>query len=190
MKRACVLLTAAAAVAAGCGDGGSAQGEPSDPPAKPPTGWRSVRNAEAGFTLSVPRDWTVSNEGKASVLKSPDEVDALTVTADRGGEARMLDAATYARQAIDALPGFEGSLDPTAKRVTGSPYRSARLDGVGRVKGSGGAARFTVVAFQRPGRVTYTAVIFRNARVIPSFDEQRIKQVLRSFRAQRSGRSG
>lgn len=184
MKRASLLLAAVALAAGGCGgDSKQAPGERADSPAKPPAGWRTVTNAEAGFTLSVPRNWSVRPKGDATVIRSRDKLDVITLAGDRGEEARSLDPATYAERTIAALPDFEGSLAAKAQRVRGSPYRSARLDGQGTLKTSRRPQRITVAVFQRPGRVTYVAVIFRNPHVDPRFDEPRLTRILRSFRA-------
>jgi hypothetical protein len=191
VRRVLLVLAALALAAAGCGSEGSSTSasERADPPAKPPRGWRTVTNAEDGFTLSVPRNWSVRATRGATVISSPDKLDVITLAADRGAEARSIDAATYAERTIAALPDFEGSLAPQARRVRGSPYRSARIDGQGSLKTSRRAQRITVVAFQRPGRVTYAAVIFRNPRVDPRYDEPRLRRILRSFRARPPGKS-
>jgi hypothetical protein len=186
VKRAYIVLAAIALAIGACGgDGGSKgdSGERADAAVEPPRGWRTVTNDDAGFSVAVPRRWSAHARGSATVLHAPDKLDVITVAADRGEEGRTVDAADYARQTLEALPDFEGSLTPTAKRIRGSPYRSARLDGEGSLKTSRRPDRITVVAFQRPGRVTYVAVIFRNPRIDPRYDEPRLGRILRSFRA-------
>ena len=183
-KLICALAVVALA-AGGCGGDDSSDGpeESADKPARPDPGWRTVRNAEAGFTISVPRRWSAGVERGATLIRSPDELVVITLAADRSQSARDLEPETYARRTLAALPGFEGSVDESPP-VRPSPYRNARVDGVGSVETSRRPQRLTVVAFTRPGRVTYAAVIFRNPRVDPRFHESRLLRILSSFRAQ------
>jgi hypothetical protein len=44
--------------------------------------------------------------------------------------------------------------------------------------------RITIAAFRRPGLVTYTVLVFRNARVRPRFNDPVVNRVLGSLRAQ------
>jgi hypothetical protein len=180
-------LLAVLVIAGGCGgdSGSKVKREPSDAAAKPPKGWRTVRNREAGFTLSVPKSWTARVKGTATVLRSKDRLLVVTVAADRGEEGRDLGAAEYARRTLNALPDFEGSVLPRAHRVRGSPYRSARVEGAGTLKTSKRIQGITVVTFRRPGRVTYALVAFFNPKVPGSFYATKLRRILRSFRAQR-----
>lgn len=179
-------LLVALLVAAGCGGHQTSKfsGQPSDPPAKPPRGWKTAGNREAGFSLSVPRSWTGGVEGTATLIRSKDRLLVITIAADRGEQGRKLTASDYAHRTMAALPGFEGSVAPGVRAVGGSPYRSARVDGRGTLKTSRRVEGITVVAFQRPGRVTYALLAFFNPRLPESFYEKKLKRILRSFRAQ------
>jgi hypothetical protein len=71
--------------------------------------------------------------------------------------------------------------------VRGSPYESRRIDGSGTLRSRKQKQRVTVAAFRRPGRVTYTSVVF-GANLggrIPHPAE--LAALLRSFRARRPG---
>jgi|SRR5512132_3120477 hypothetical protein len=172
-------------VFAGCGGGDSRHTEErADPPAKPPPGWKTVPNRAAGFTLSVPRRWTDRVKGAATFIRSKDRLLVMTVAADRGNQGRDLSAEAYARQTLDSLPGFEGSVLPRTRRVRGSPYRSARVDGAGTLRTSKRPQRIIVVAFKRPRQVVYAFVAFFNPKVPRGFFEPRLRRILRSFRAQ------
>ena len=85
---------------------------------------------------------------------------------------------------IAALPGFEGDVTVKDSDVKGSPYETALAEGSGTVKTSGVAQRIEVAAFHRPRQVTYTAVVFRNARARPVPGRATVARMLRSFRAQ------
>lgn len=167
MPRLVSFAAALALTAAGCGGEEKIEGspdpanEPSDAAATPPRGWRIVSNERAGFTLSVPRDWSVRTRESATLLRSRERVLALTVAADRSEPGRDTAAREYARRTFEALPGFRelrAAGDPAP--VAGSPYESARLDGAGTLASAGARQRVTVAAFRRPGRVTYTVVAF------------------------------
>ena len=179
-------VLAALLLAAGCGGGDDTKTEKehADAPARPPSGWKTVRNRAAGFTLSVPKSWTARVKSAATVIRSKDKLLVITVAADRGDEAQELSAGDYAKRTLEALPDFEGSVLPGAHRVRGSPYRSARVDGAGSLKTSKRVQRITVVAYKRPDQVTYALVAFSNRKVPASFFEARLRRTLRSFRAQ------
>ena len=157
--------------------------EPSDAPAKPPSGWRTVENAAAGFTIAVPRSWSAATKRAATLIRSKDKLVAVTVAADRSDVGRDSRPADYSRDVIAALPGFEGDVSVKKGRIKGSPYETAIAEGSGTVETSGVAQRIEVAAFHRPRQVTYTAVIFRNARARPVPGRATVARMLRSFRA-------
>lgn len=183
--RRIVAVAAAALIAAGCGDDGpEKRNERADPAAKPPRNWKTARNREAGFTLSIPRSWTAKVKEQATLIRSKDKLVVLTVAADRGPEGRELTATAYAKRTLESLPEFEGSELPSASRVRGSPYKSARVDGVGSLKTSRRPQRIAVVAYRRPRKVIYALVAFFNPKVPAAFYEATFRRILRSFRAQ------
>jgi hypothetical protein len=196
VRQTAAALLAAAAVTPGCGGGDDASNdrERADRPAKPPPGWRTVRNRRAGFTVAAPRRWTARTKRGATLIRSRDRLVVVSIAADRSAAGRQKPPPTYAKETLEELPGFEGSALPGRRRVRGSRYRSARVEGIGTLGASKKRPqRITVAAFQRPERVTYAAVVFRNARFTPPADERVIRRMLRSLRAgaaQRSGRSG
>ena len=168
--RATALFVAAliaGPVGAGCGDEDEFTGSPnparerSDPPAKPPAGWRTFKNPRAGFTLSVPPGWPARARGSATLIRSTDRLVAVTVAADRSEAARTLPPRRYALRTFRALPGFRRLRPEEATRkVERSPYASARVDGAGTLVKRRQRQHITVAAFQRPRRVTYTIVAF------------------------------
>ena len=178
---ACLLVAAPAA----CGEDDPPErpAERADAPVRPPAGWRTVRNEAAGFTMSVPRSWTAATKRGTTLLRSKGELVAVTVAADRSGAGKGTAPAKYARDVIAALPGFEGAVSVKDTRIEGSPYRTAIATGSGTVKTSGVAQRIEVAAFHRPRLVTYSAVIFRNARARRVPERATVARMLRSFRA-------
>ena len=185
-----MALAALVLAAAGCGDDEPASSGPdpsregSDRPAKPPPGWRVVRNRRAGFSVSVPRTWTARKRGTATLIRSDDRLVSITAAADRTTEERTRNPEAFARQTIEHLPGFRGRVRRRGRKIRGSPYRTARVDARGRLRTSAVPQRITAAVYQRPGFVTYELLVFRNARVQPRFNDPVVERLLRSFRAQ------
>lgn len=181
----------AAVLAAGCGGEDKRSGSPdpaterSDPPAKPPPGWRTFANRQAGFTVSVPRDWAARKRGSATLIQSSDRLLAITVAADRSAPGRRTRPAVYARRAFRSLPNFRRLRASRTRRVAGSPYPSTRVDGRGTLKGRRQRQRITVAAFRRPRRVTYTVVAFSAELDGAATHAASVKLLLRSLRARR-----
>jgi hypothetical protein len=167
--RATALLVAAliaGLAGSGCGEEDEFAGSPnpakerSDPPAKPPSGWRTFANRRAGFTLSVPPGWPARARGSATLIRSTDRLVAVTVAADRSEAARTAPPRRYARRTFRALPGFRKLKINAVRKVKRSPYSSARVDGAGTLPERRQRQHITVAAFQRRRRVTYTVVAF------------------------------
>ena len=173
---------------AGCGGDDEQPAERSDRAARPPAGWRSVENASAGFTISVPRSWRTRTRAAATLIRSRDRLVAVTVAADRSADARETPPARYARQVLEALPGFEGTTADAVRRVPGSPYRSARIEGEGSVRTSRRPQRITVAVLQRPGRVSYSVISFRNPTLATPADERVVRRMPRTLRGRPSRR--
>ena len=188
---ACAL--AGAASLGGCGDDTASPGSPDpqteriDRAAPPPSGWRTVSNRVAGFTLSVPADWSVRKRESATLIRSDDRVLAVTVAADRSEPGRTTPAARYAREAFDAMPGFRRLRVRGSGKVRRSPYETGRVTGKGTLESRGQPQHVQVAAFRRPGRVTYTAVAF-GADIGGRMPHRRqLDTLLASFRARRPG---
>ena len=187
--RTVAALLALALVPTGCADKEEkaekkAPRERADPPAEPPPGWRSVRNSHAGFTIAIPKTWpAVSGRGR-TMARSDDRLVAVSISADRTARGRMLSAPAYARRTIATVPDFAGIVGKRISRVRGSRYDSAVLTATGTVSPSDLSQRITVAIFQRPGRVSYGVLVFRNAGVKPRLHDRTIDRMLRTFRAQ------
>ena len=188
MRRWTAIL--ALALVAGCGGEGGPRNEAPDPydepidaPAPPPAGWRTVADTASGFTVAAPRTWSARRRRAATVLRSDDRLVVISIAADRGRTGRTTSPARYARATLRSLPRFRGRISRAAGPVPGSPYRSAVVRARGRLGGARALQRLTAAVFHRPGRVTYAAIVFRNARVKPRFNDPIVRRVLRSFRA-------
>jgi hypothetical protein len=166
-----------------CGGNGPSHHEGANRPFPPPPGWRTVRNHRAGFTLAIPRRWTARTRRGATLVRSSDRLVAVSVAADRSADGRSTEPARYARELVDELPDFEGNVDPLARRIRGTPYRTARVEGSGTLKTSRRPQRLTVAVYQRPGAVTFAAVVFRNPDALASADGRLVERMLRTLRA-------
>lgn len=124
-----------------------------------------MTSATASVSLAAPPGWKVTERARATLIRSPDRTMAVTVVADRSPAGQETPAAEYARDTLDELPNFEGSVEPGSPRVRGSPYQSAQVQGNGRLPRSKAEQLITVAAFHRPGRVTYAVVAFRQRQV-------------------------
>jgi hypothetical protein len=186
-------VLSAAAVAGGCGDEDKHSGSPdpaterSDPPAEPPPGWRTFANRRAGFSVSVPLDWAARRRGSATLIRSGDRLLAVTIAADRSEPGRTTKPAVYARRAFRALPNFRRLRATRTRRVAGSPYPSARVDGRGTLAGRRQRQRITVAAFRRQRRATYTVVAFSAEVDGAATHAASLRLLLRSLRARRPG---
>ncbi len=186
--RTVAALLALTLVSTGCADEEEktekkAPQERADPPAKPPPGWRTVRNSRAGFTIAIPKSWPSVNVRGRTMVRSDDRLVAVSISADRTARGRKLSAAAYARRTIATVPDFAGIVGKRVSRVPGSRYDSAVLAATGTVNPSDLSQRITVAIFQRPARVSYGVLVFRNAGVKPRFHDRTIGRMLRTFRA-------
>lgn len=177
---------------AGCGDDEEERRTPppverADRPATPPAGWRTVRNSTAGFTIAAPDKWPARTDKGRTIIRSEDRLVAVSISADRTAPGRALSPAEYARRTVRTLPDFAGIAEKGSSRVPGSPYESALVTATGTVRPSNLSQRISVAIFQRPGRVTYGVLVFRNAGVKPRFNNRTISRMLRTFRAQPPG---
>ena len=134
--------------------------------------------------IAVPRSWSAATKRGATLIRSKDELVAVTIAADRSDKGKDTEPAAYARDVIAALPGFEGAVGVKDAPIAGSPYETATAEGSGTVETSGVGQRIEVAALHRPRQVTYTAVIFRNARARPVPGRASVARMLRTFRAQ------
>lgn len=168
MRRALPLL-AAAALLAGCGEEagddptGARPTESADELPELPRGWETHRNAAGGFALGRPPGWSAADRGPVTRLASPDELVAMTITADRTDEALELEPGEFATATLAALPGYREPLEPGEAAPFDHRYRAARASATGVAERSGVRQRVVVVALRRGELATVTAVIAANA---------------------------
>ncbi len=201
-----LLAALVAAAIAGCGSGGGGsstkvpghaskpdQPETVDSPAKLPDGWKTVVNKQAGFSIGLPPGWSVKpTEGaQGSVLSSPDELIAMTITADRTSGALELPLEDFATRTAQALGSDVVGDDRFNNLFVTKPAPFRMPDGyeAAAVRASGRAARtgldelIFVVVVRRPGDAAYVVVSRENAEhpsKLSSRDDD--KAIIRSIR--------
>lgn len=179
---AVTVVPAACAADDGDGDRASTGTETIERPPRPPPGWRTVRNPVAGFTIAAPKRWPADVTRRATFIRSDDRLVSITIAADRSAAGRRLTPVRYARRTLESLPGFKGAIGRRVRRVRGSPYPSAVVEGSGTVNATTRPQRISVAAFRRPHSATYTAIVFRNAVVRPRLNDRTIARILATLR--------
>lgn len=166
------LAALAALTLAACGGGDDgAEPEPEPRPVevahklpKLKRGWEPHLNRRAGIAIGEPPGWTTRDRGTTTVLRSPDKLIAITITADRTDDALDIPLEQFAARTFAALPGFEGELQPSEPRRFKARYPAAQVQGRGTAADTGVRQRLRVVVMRRKGIVTVVAVIAENAR--------------------------
>jgi hypothetical protein len=159
-----------ALIAGGCGDGSTTstpttfQPEIAQALPKLPPGWKARRDGEIGYAIGIPPGWELHERGGQVLFRSPDHLVAVTLSADRNGEALTLPIGEFATRALAALPGFESPLRPgLLTSFGGTPLEAAQVSGTGREKDRGIEERATVIVLRRDQIVNYTLVVVQNA---------------------------
>jgi hypothetical protein len=176
--------------ATGCGDSDKplppvepTQPEKTDRPARLPEGWKRLVNRRAGFSVGIPPGWKGRGARGATLVRSGDKLMAVSITADRSPDGRVLKPTAYAEHLIQALPGYT-----TLKVGRPVPQRGAHYPG-GSVIATGAFRRtrvrqaIRVVALQRRGQVTYALVFFRTAKSPAALYRPAVTGMIRTFRA-------
>lgn len=154
-----------------------------------PKGWTPEINFDGGFELGVPPGWNAENEGVRSVYTSPDDLIAVTVSADRSPGALALPLDEFALRTSEALGGstqggqrykdlvvgqavpFEHQYEASAVRSKGVPVTSDVLE------------KALVVVIKREEFAVYVVIVRQNAEVESKFaDRDTIKDLIRSLR--------
>lgn len=160
-------------------------------PPKLPKGWREKTNAEGGFTIGLPPDWSISmtEEGPGSVFTSPDELLTMTVTADRTQGALQLPLDEFALRTAKAL----GSEVVGEQRIEDlkvgkaapftDAYEAVGVRAVGRSMETGVLERILVVVARDEGQAAFVFVARENAEKESQVtDRDTLKRLIRSLR--------
>jgi hypothetical protein len=166
---AIVLVAAIAAAASGCGGGSqttTSKGQPRETVQKLPklpVGWKPHTDRTIGYAIGVPTGWKVSDSARRALLRSPDHLVAVTLTADRDPRTFRTPLEEFATQALGALPGFKVPLDPSKpKTFKGTPLKAVATTATGAQAG-GLKETATLVVLRRARLVNYTVAVLENA---------------------------
>jgi hypothetical protein len=166
---AIALLVALAIAAGGCGDGGTTTEMKAGPAEmaqklpKLPAGWKPHTDRTIGYAIGVPTGWKVSDSARRALLRAPDHLVAVTLTADRDPRTFRKPPDEFAVQALGALPGFKIPLEPSKpKPFEGTPLMAVATTASGAQAG-GLNETATLVVLRRDHVVNYTVAILENA---------------------------
>jgi hypothetical protein len=175
---------------AGCGDD-----EPAPAPEhrketveklpKLPPGWHRFVNRRAGFAIGRAPGWRAKRDGATTLLRSPDRLVAISISADRTGEAIEFPLGDYAREAAKALPGFH-HLDVRRPHRVKAHYNSQGVEAKGRSKG-GVRQNLLFIAMRRDHLATYAVLIASNADRKTGFYENEALRIVRTLRGRPAG---
>jgi hypothetical protein len=166
---AVALVAALTALATGCGGGSQTTTskvgakETAQKLPKLPAGWKGHRDTKIGYAIGLPTGWQVSSRSRRVLLRPPDHLVAVTLTADRSPRTFRLPLDRFAQQALGALPGFTVPLEPSKPK----PFKGTPLQGVSTTASGAQAGglkeRATLIVLRRDHLVNYTVAILENA---------------------------
>ena len=170
-----VLATVAGLAVGALGCGGSDHSAPSTTTTAPretvqklpklPNGWNARKDKSIGYAIGVAPGWSFKSHGRRALIRSPDHLVAVTLTADRAGDALALAPGRFASRALAALPGFRARLK--AGKVTsfnGTPLRAVQTSANGVTSNGRIPERATVIVLRRDQLVNYTVAVLANRK--------------------------
>jgi hypothetical protein len=185
-------IVAAAALAGAVGCGGDDGPEPPehrtetvDKLPKLPVGWHKYVNHRAGFAIGRAPGWRAEREGASTLLRSPDQLVAISISADRTTEAVEFPLDDYAEQALEALPRFDHLKSRKAHRFE-ARYQAEAVEATGRSRG-GLRQQLTFIAMRRKHLATYAVLVARNAERNTRFYEREALRMVRTLRGRPIG---
>ncbi len=161
--------------------------------------WRHYINQRAGFAIGVPPRWKIAPRRRATLLRSPDRLIAVSATADRSpaGRGGSLDA--YAKRTLQGLsegrpepdggPALYEHLRPGRARRFRDTYDAVAIPALGRGAKGGVPQRLLLVVERRDALVTYPILVASNASHRSRFAGQ-VPTMLRTLRGRPPGEGG
>jgi hypothetical protein len=173
----------------GCGDDEAAppehRKETVDKLPKLHPGWHEYVNHRAGFAIGRAPGWRAKRDGATTLLRSPDRLVAISISADRTGEAIEFPLDDYAYEAAMDLPGFP-RLDVNRPHRFKAQYNSQAVEAKGRAKG-GVRQSLLFIAMRRDHVATYAVLVASNADRNTRFYENEALRIVRTLRGRPIG---
>ena len=181
-----IAIALAATAIAGCGGGGApttpaTPRETVDKPAPLRPGWRLLVNRSDGFSIALPPGWRDFARVPGSLIRSPDHLVAISITADRTDDALTQPLRSFAADTIASLTGFSG-LRPGKPHPFAARYDAVEARATGRATASGVKQDLRLVLMRRDHLAAYPILIARNAKLDRGAYRPEIAAMLRSFR--------
>jgi hypothetical protein len=148
-------------------------------------GWHKYTSHEAGFAIGRPPGWAVERQDSATLLRSPDQLVAVSISADRTSEALEFPLDEYAAQAAEALPGLRDLTVGRARRFD-AHYPARAVEATGKTK-QGVRQRLLFVVMRREGFAAYAVLIARNAEKDSGYYAQEARRMVRTVRGRPVG---
>ena len=183
-------MAAVAFLAAGCGDDEAP--EPSKPEEradelpKLPPGWTVHRNENAGVAFGVPPAWSPENKGNVTTVKSPEQLVAMTILADRTDDVLEVDLEQQASTTIAALNDVQ-DLEPAETRKYGHRYEAVAIKATGIAGKEDIKQDFLLVLVRREDLALFTVLVARNAEQDTSAYDEDIRRMIASIRSRPPG---
>jgi hypothetical protein len=181
-----LALILCAAVLPGCGgddsadDAGADRAETAEPLPGLPDGWYEQVNERGGFAFGLPAGWSAQGRGPVTLALSPDGQVAVSISADRTGEALETPLVALARGVGSSLTGFAEIEISLPKRLVGHyPGVRLRASGHGGEKGDQG---LEIVVLRRDGLAVFTILVARRSSVAGDAHEGEVKLLIASLR--------
>jgi hypothetical protein len=193
--RLVTVVLALAVLATGCGDDDEAEAPPevprrtetADKLSKLPRGFEEEISRVNGLAFGRPPGWKVAERKTSSLLRAPDELVAMSLSADRTDEAVGADPRELAVRTFQALEGYKGELDPSEPKRFKHPYEAFEVRGEGVAAATGVAQRLRVIVLKREGMTVVTVVIAENAKEKAPSEVDQALDVVRTVRTRPVG---
>ena len=172
----------------GCGDDEPAppehRAETVDKLPKLPPGWHEYISHRAGFALGRAPGWRANRDGASTLLRSPDRLVAISISADRTSEAIEFPLGDYALETAKALPGFH-HLDVKRPHRFEAHYTARSVAASGE-KGQL-RQRLLLIALRRDRLATYAVLVASHAERNTGFYENEALRMVRTLRGRPIG---
>ena len=159
------------------------------PPARPretvdrlpplPAGWKPLVDGRVGFAIGRAPGWRAERRGQTVLLRSPDELVAVSISADRTLEAVEFPLGESVERAANAVPGYR-RLEVGRPRPFRDEY-PAQAVGASGVR-EGVRQRMLFIALRRRDVATYPVLVARNAEMKSGYYYDEALRMVRTLR--------